>query len=287
MPITERGRIVTGNLDERGRFVFGSLDERGNFVFGAAAPPSGQLYTVNLNDTVSLTELLARLASKSIADTINLSDTKTKLTGRNYADSVGVTDGVNKTTSKTKADSINLSDGLYKKFMVAIADTVNLGDNAQADGKGTRGVNLSDSVVISDAIVKRVINISRSDTVTLGESDSQGSTKKLLDQITATDTITTNKGKAVLLSDSITVSDAIFKVVKRFAADNITLSETTSKAANMSLKLYDVIVTTDTLQTYLPNAPELIGRIRLNGSNLNVYLTGSNKPINLKGGIDN
>jgi hypothetical protein len=51
--------------------------------------------------------------------------------------------------------------------------------------------------------------------------------------------------------------------------------------------LHDVITVTDTINIYLPNAPELIGTIELQGSmNLYVYLVGNmDLNIELKGGI--
>jgi hypothetical protein len=330
--LDERGKINFGTIDERGHFIFGVQDGGTTgqaytvnltdtvTITDAATPeftpgPGGQAYTVNLsdavavadsktkiarinkNDAVSMSDTKAKLAAKAKADAIVLGDTKTKQMGRKLADSVGVVDTANKQVAKTKTDAVNLSDSMSKRIFIAVTDAVNLGDSSQTNSQGAQTKALSDTVLITDAIVKRVISISKADAVNVGEVDSQRTAKKLLDQITATDTITKSKGKAIILTDAITVEDAIFKAANVFKADTIAMDENTTKRSQMAVTLYDVIIVADTMQTYLPNAPELIGRIRINGANLNVYINGKheaqiningkwNGPIDIKGGIE-
>jgi hypothetical protein len=228
--------------------------------------PDAQHYQKTLTDAITFTDKLIKLLSKTVNDTVNLSDSKSK------------------NISKLKQDTVTLSDSISKRLSVTIIDSINLRDNAQAN-IGGRGVALSDNILITDAIVKKVISRFKTDAVALSDDDQQASAKRLLDSITATDTVTTQKGKAIILSDSITVTDAISKAVKTLKTDNITLSDNASRQAITSLRLYDVVVTTDSLSVHIPNAPDLIGTIKLKGDiSLNVYLVGKQElDINLQG----
>jgi hypothetical protein len=89
----------------------------------------------------------------------------------------------------------------------------------------------------------------------------------------------------VVLSDSITASDSIGKATSLNKIESLVLTDLTSR--QISIHSYDVIVSTDTFQIQLPNAPTLIGTIALKGSSmLYVYLVGSRSiDVNLKGGL--
>jgi len=200
------------------------------------------------------------------------------------SDSVTLSELITKSPSKRLSDSITLSDTLSKSLTVTVVDTVSIGDSSTAS-QGGKSALLNDTVIVTDAIVKKVISTLKTDVVNLSDVDEHTATKQLFDNITLTDTISKSNGKSIILSDSITVTDAIFKAVSVMKSDSITLTDSTEKTAKIGV--YDVVITADELNILNPQAPQIIGAIHLKGSQtLNVYLVGSQiLNVNLKGGI--
>jgi hypothetical protein len=282
--ITERGRWANSTVDERGRKVFSNgLTERGQKVFGLTG--GGTTLRVSLSDTVILSEILTKSPSKMFSDSLTLAETFFKQGNLSKSDSISASDSIYKNPSKLLSDSINTSDSLSKNLTVTVVDTISTGDSSTSS-QGGKSASLSDTVIVTDAIVKKVISTYKNDAVNLSDVDNHTATKQLLDSIISSDTITVSNGKSIILSDTITVTDAIFKAVNVLRSDSITLADSTSKTAKIGV--YDLVITTDELNLFNPNAPQLIGTIQLKGSRiLNVYLVGNQiLNVNLKGVID-
>lgn len=265
---------------------------------------TGNSYTKSLSDAISFSETFTKIASskkaltdsmatsetfsksvsrfKSLSDAMSTADTISKQLSVAIIDTVSPGDSENDKTNKSLSDTISGTDALSKRLIKAIQDGINTGDQLLQSGGNI--ANLSDYVTITDTIRKALIKY-QSDSVTTSEIDSERVTKQLVDSLTQSDNLTMTKGKAVVLSDSVTVVDSLSKAVHRLQVDSVLADDQFSKQSEVSVRLYDVVVTTDGIDIFNPNAPTIIGSIRLKGHRvLNVILVGkSEQSIILKG----
>lgn len=239
---------------------------------------TGTTITVTLSDTMTISESItkspskrlvdsltpsdtvSKQTSKAISDTVSLSESLYKKSSKNISDTLSLNDTVSKQGNLTKSDRVNLSDTLSKRLTVTVIDNIDLSENTQAS-QGGKSVALSDTITVTDAIVKKVISTFKSDVINTTDAEQDRITKTLLDNLTLTDTISQSKGKSIILTDSITLTDAISKAVNVIKKDSVTPTDNVSKSAKLSV--YDVLLTTDALSTYLPSGPEYDEVVRI------------------------
>jgi hypothetical protein len=223
--------------------------------------PSGQAYTKTLSDAVTQTDSINAQYIPYIPEINNF----TKL----LTDAFSITDGMIRQVKKTKSDVISTSDTTAKFTIKAKIDTVTQTDSINAQyipyipGINHYTKSLMDNILMTDAIVKRIISISKADNVGMSEVDSQATNKRLLDQITAADFITKSKERPVVLSDGLFVVDSISKVVSRLQTDAMDLLDDFNRRVDVSLRLYEDLLTSDYVKIFNPNA---ISTIHLTGS---------------------
>ncbi len=167
------------------------------------------------------------------------------------------------------SDVITTSEAVGKKLTLAVIDVINA-----AESEYERAAKpLTDTLAVSDTI-RKALAVNKSDAVFTAEDERESISRKLADLITAGDTLNVTGGKAVIIADNLTVSDAIRKSLNRYVDESVGVADTVSR--NVSARLYDVIVTTESLTKQLPNAPTIIGTVALQGSReMNVYLLGT------------
>jgi hypothetical protein len=156
-----------------------------------------------------------------------------------------------KFTIKAKIDTVTQTDSINAQYIPYIP------------GINHYTKSLMDNILMTDAIVKRIISISKADNVGMSEVDSQATNKRLLDQITAADFITKSKERPVVLSDGLFVVDSISKVVSRLQTDAMDLLDDFNRRVDVSLRLYEDLLTSDYVKIFNPNA---ISTIHLTGS---------------------
>ena len=204
----------------------------------------------------------------ALSDSITTNDTISKRLSVVVADTIATNEVTNENVNKTVIDSIHTDDSI-----------------SYTQGKA---VNLSDSIAILDSISK-ALRRGISDNVDLADTDDETVLKSLVDSVAITDSISTFGGKSILLTDSITVSDSISttKQLSRLFTESINISDSYTKQSAQSIKLYDVVITNDSVDVFNPDAPELVGVIHLRGRrDLFVYLRGKRELfINLQGGV--
>jgi hypothetical protein len=247
-----------------------------NFIIEDFSAGTGNIFTKSLSDSIAFSETLSKRYSgfKTINDAISSAETFAKqFTGyKTLSDSVPSSDSVSRqfTARKTVTDSITSSDSISKRFTATIIDSIATGDaeNEQSSKllndiissfdsvSSTKGkaVNLSDSIAITETIRKALAKV-QSDTISSTDVESESINRRLNDAITQTDTITTFKGKTVTLSDSITLTDALNKAISSLKIDSVGLSESFGKTSAVSVRIYDVIISSDHVDTFLPNVP--------------------------------
>ncbi|WP_337102341.1 LamG domain-containing protein [Paenibacillus sp. YIM B09110] len=243
-----------------GELILGTDDGGGNFVGHIAflRQYSRALTDTEIADNYSIGTAVGLVSSgvahtKSLSDIISTSDTKSKRL------SVAVIDVVN--ASETE------SEHAAKK----LADTVTATDSVAS--KRSKAINVSDSVVITDTL-RKALTLNKSDAVITAESEREEIQRKLADILATNDVINVTGGKAVLIADSLTLTDTLRKTLSKAVVETVGVAENVGR--NVSARLYDVVLTAETLNAEQPNVPAIIGTIALKGNReLNVYLLGS------------
>jgi hypothetical protein len=133
----------------------------------------GTAFTLNLSDTITLSDSPSKFVGKPQSDTITLSESSGKSSGKGQSDTVTLSESPVKATGKLQADTITLSD-LFSESetnILSLSDTITLSDaQTKADGKV-----IDDTITLSDFItvtpgggVNYTVNLA--DTITLSDS---------------------------------------------------------------------------------------------------------------------
>lgn len=240
-------------------------------------PSSGGLLTINLSDSITLsdsiikefqttktdtitaTDAIIKELQTTASDSVTLSDTIVKETQLNPADSVTLSDAIGSKELQTNiVDSVTLSDSISKNFETTIADSVTLTDAIVKETQLTQAdtvtlsdsitekqiqLNKADTITLSDAIVKEM-QLSLSDLITLSDSIVKQLEKSIADTVVLTDSYTIDRVISIILSDSISLSDSILtKQLDLNIADTIALSDTIAKTIEKTLA--DSVTLTD------------------------------------------
>lgn len=253
-------------------------------------------FTAMVVDTIATGDSENENISKAISDTVNSSDTFTSILRRfiilsdgintseeilrngsnqkGLSDSITITDSLFKQLTKLRTDSIVTGDTENERLAKTFLESISTTDTINAV-KG-KAVNLLDAITITDSIRKSLFK-TKIDTVSTGDSENESTSKKLSDAISQTDTLTYTNGKGIVLTDYINVNDVFAKSIIKLKLDSLGITDTLQKQSNVSVKLYDVVVSGDSINLYLPNAPEYKQIIE--------YIMKINPEINVKVGI--
>lgn len=277
---------ITDSVRQTIRTVFGSAAADDVNIFSANNELSfgkGRLYAVTIKNAGVIVGQYD-MSTGTVQDQSGNGRHAT-LTGGTWAD-----DAPTGTAYKASlSDAIATSDSLSKRLSVAIIDVVNTSETESERAAkvladmlttsdsfaSTRGkaISVNDSIAITDTI-RKALTIVKTDAINTAETERESTTRKLTDFLTPSDAIILTGGKAVLLADSFTMTDTVKKTLSKHVAESLGIADSAHR--NVSARLYDVVVTTETFSKQLPNAPTIIGTIALKGSrDLNVYLLGS------------
>jgi hypothetical protein len=217
---------------------------------------SGTAYTKSLSDAITSAETFAKQFTgyKSLSDSVPSSDSVSRqFTARKtVTDSITSSDSISKRFTATIIDSIATGEAENEQSSKLLNETISSADSVSST-KGN-AVNLSDSIAITETIRKALAKI-QSDSISSTDVDSETINRRLNDVIASTDSISTFKGKTVTLSDSITLTDALNKSISSLKIDSVGLSESFGKTSAVSVRVYDVIISSDHVDTFLPNVP--------------------------------
>jgi len=262
-------------------------------------PDLPNVYTKELIDAVAFNEIFTK--SAYMDKVLNDAVISTESTAKSFegfkllSDSLNSNDSISKNFTIAILDQVNASEQNSGNVDRLINDTLNINDNLAQEGNNI--AQLSDHILITDIISKALYKL-QSDNINTGENNKGQTIKELLDDLVPNDSIIYNEGKAILLIDSIISSDSLQKAVHTLQNDFTLLSDTVNKQSNVSVSLCDVIVSTDVISVFNPNAPQYIGTIHLKGKReLYVYLIAKQSLyvelkakrelyIHLKGGVN-
>ena len=163
--------------------------------------PTGVQYTLELADTVSVSDTITKTPEKSVTETLSLNEkTATKSITKHLADTASVTDAIYKTPAKTVADTVSISDKISKIPMKKLADTLSMYDSlAKSVVK-----KIVDSLLMSDTIYKLAFKCF-SDQVIITDAVVREITKKIFDTINVSDTL--HRGTAKTLTEKISLEE--------------------------------------------------------------------------------
>lgn len=201
-------------------------------------------YIRDLTDGVTITDLLNNKPTKNLSDTVTLADILSNKPRIINTDSIGITDSLIKTIGKNPDDILAIADSISKTIGVAKLDTLSLADTISK----VVGFNKTDSVSITDSATTQIIILSiLSDTISLSDSliktlvksftDTQGLSDLIVkivgfnktDTLTISDQMSTQALGLTLLSDNVSISDAIAKITDKNLTDNEALADSIIK----------------------------------------------------------
>jgi hypothetical protein len=105
-----------------------------------------------LADGVSVSDGVAKSTARPVDDSVAIADTVAKAPGKRLADQVGVADVLAKGTAKAAADEVPIADQVVKQSAKGLADQVEISDTFSKK----IGRQLADAFGIADALVRRV-----------------------------------------------------------------------------------------------------------------------------------
>jgi hypothetical protein len=166
-------------------------------------------------------------------------------------------------------------------YMKDLSESIGFSDAFYKGANGSRTV--TETINILESIRKALIK-NQSDNVVMSEVENKKTTKQYLDTLTQSDTMTSLKGKTIVLSDNVTIVDSLNKIINKLKTDFVGLLDELDIPLNVRLPLYDVVVTTEKMDVH-SKEQELFGTIHLQGSQtLHVYLVGRQQlHVNLTG----
>lgn len=240
---------------------------------GTARPGAGgTAYTLNLSETVSTTEAIARADSKPFAETASLSESLVRALSRTLTDAAGTSDTISVirlllrtlsetatlsearlfATATTKAETVTLTDTLTRvaTLLRTLSESASLSDARSYSLSRTLadGVTLTDTVAASKVVQKllseavglsdalsRAVQLVRGDTVTLTEARTLATSRMIAESATLTDSATRAMSRA--LSEAVTLADTVtsLKLFLRILTENLTLTDTRTDAIGKQL----------------------------------------------------
>jgi hypothetical protein len=113
----------------------------------------GTAWTVNLSDTVTLSDSRIKAVGKLRSDTTTLSDAVVKAVGKIRSDTITLTDAAARSIHVARSDTITLTDARSKVVGKPLSDAITLSDFITVIPGGVNyTVNLSDAITLTDAI---------------------------------------------------------------------------------------------------------------------------------------
>lgn len=174
----------------------------------------GSALTLNVSDTLNLSDAGTRLASKALSDAISLAESLAKTVGKSAADSIALADAREMVIGLGKTDTLSIGDALAKLVGKPLADSLSLTD--QVDAFLLLILAVADTLNLGDS-VSRVVGKSVADGLTLNDAVAKELRKQIADTLGLTD-LSTAQIVAITAAVNIWLSrkrDTTFKPIER------------------------------------------------------------------------
>jgi hypothetical protein len=188
----------------------------------------GKLFSTARYDTFVLQDNLYKQSAKQKADSMAISEALSKMLGKIKSDSISTGDTENKTGKVNVYDGILLADFLYKAYKRGITfnDSIPISDSTGSGTGNTKG--FQDSISLSDVIFKQLGKL-KADSINLGESSKD------------------TYGR--VFPESITIQDYLYTVIRRaiFISDNVGVGDLTGSGGGKAVGITDTVTLVETL----------------------------------------
>lgn len=181
----------------------------------AVASAGGSSFTQTCTETITWSDTLARLTSKSLADTLTPSDVLVRMTGKLMADTWTPSDVLTRQAGKALPDMITLTDAVSRAMGKPLADSITLTDTL------TRLTSkpLTETVTFSDVLTSvKVFLRTLTESITWSDTLSRRTGKLAADTVTLTDVLTTASHFFRTLTETLTFSDVLTAIKQSILA---------------------------------------------------------------------
>lgn len=119
-----------------------------------ALQSGGAALTLNLADTITLSDAVTKAAGLKKTDTSTLSDAVTKAVGKLQSDTITLSDATARSVHVARSDTITLTDAQLKADGKLITDTITLSDfiTVTPGGAVNYTLSLSDTITLTDNV---------------------------------------------------------------------------------------------------------------------------------------
>lgn len=202
-------------------FVFRTSENTGSEPYLAVTYTN--IYTLNLSETISLTDTLTKQISKPLTEAISFADSVLKTISRQFSETLNLADTIEKVKSYVKelTESVSLTDTFKAVANKVLQETVNLADTISflISKTFSEAVNLADTIIkktikvfsesisYADSIIKTIVKAAFTETVSLADSLSKLQSKVFSETLTLSDTILRKIYKT--FTETITLTDVI------------------------------------------------------------------------------
>jgi hypothetical protein len=234
--------MTIGNVQDQSGNGFHATLTGGTWITDGTG--GGTAYTASLSDSLAPSDTISKRLSVAVVDVVSASETESERTSKALGDTITAADGISRRTQR----------------FLTLSDSVGASESVSAT-KG-KALNVSDSLAIADSI-RKALTLVKSDVVSASETERDAIQRHLTDAFTQSDAIIVTGGKAVLLADGLALTDtAAMKTLSRAIAESLGITDSVGRSA--SIRFYDVMLTADSVTTYVPNAPIYIQKIPFN-----------------------
>jgi hypothetical protein len=184
-------------------------------------------YVLTLDETVTLTDTIAKGPGRLLAETIALTDDLLRSLAKSCAEVVTYTDTFARAIGRAFADTVTHTDILAKGTARSILDTVTLTDTTTTVTGHNYTAN--ETVTLSDTLLRQASRI-LDEAITFSDTMARATTRALSETVILTDNLLASMGRQ--LSEAVTLTDTMMRQIAHDLAESITFHDTVTRAVS-------------------------------------------------------
>lgn len=189
-------------------------------------PSGGTLYTKDLTETLTLSDVVNKSIGRNLVETLTLTDLTAKQTGKPLSEVVNLSDSILKSPSKVLTELVSLNDSLVRQVQKILTESVSVSDVMDISLVYVK--TLTEVLTLSDTLTRSTSKL-LSETLTLSDQKSIVISKVLSETIGLTDSLLTSLLKILELSETITLSDVLQKGSFKAFLETVNISDAIQK----------------------------------------------------------
>lgn len=176
-----------------------------------------------ISESMSLAEAIAKEAGLNFAETVSLADAISRELGKNLTEALALADTISLVAETILTDSVSLIDEISKEAGLVFGDSVSLSDTFAA--LATFELTFGETVTLTDVVVKET-GLNFTDAFALVDQISKEPQVVLGDTVSLAESVSNELGLG--FAESLTLVDAIAKELVLNFADNLSLTDSES-----------------------------------------------------------